>query len=106
MWVVACLLLARWQWDRAQEAGGSLQNLAYAIQWPLFGGFGVFLWFRLRRLEAQKQATDQEQAPEPEPLPEPAPVPVRRPVAQVEEPDDELAAYNRMLAQLNGRDQG
>lgn len=51
---IATGFLARWQWDRAHEAGGSFQNLGYALQWPLFGLFALFLWYRLARLELER----------------------------------------------------
>ncbi|MBO9554241.1 MAG: SURF1 family protein [Cellulomonas sp.] len=37
---------------RKPGAGLNLQNLAYAAQWWLFGGFAVLLWLRLVRDEA------------------------------------------------------
>ena len=37
-----------------------LQNLAYALQWWLFGGFAVLLWARLVRDEARRDVTDAE----------------------------------------------
>ncbi|MGY4643348.1 SURF1 family protein [Cellulomonas sp. URHB0016] len=37
---------------RRPGAGLNLQNLAYAAQWWLFGGFAVLLWLRLVRDEA------------------------------------------------------
>lgn len=48
--VVATGFLAWWQWDRAHEAGGSFQNLGYALQWPMFGAFTLFLWYRVARM--------------------------------------------------------
>ncbi|QUH04753.1 hypothetical protein HUO13_31815 [Saccharopolyspora erythraea] len=47
---IATGFLARWQWDRAHEAGGSAQNLGYALMWPLFGAFTIFLWVRVARM--------------------------------------------------------
>lgn len=106
--LVASFLLGGWQWDRAQEAGGGAQNLGYALQWPLFGLFAVFAWWRLLRLERRRDA----QSPAPPPPPAaheapPDPPPFRRPAARPEpdeEVDQELAAYNRFLARLHERD--
>lgn len=36
----------------AQGSGLNLQNLAYAAQWWIFGGFALFLWVRMVRDEA------------------------------------------------------
>lgn len=112
--LVVCCGLAYWQWERFSEAGGTFQNLGYVFQWPLFGLFPAFMVWRIRRLEARRKAEGAdgtadaavEVAPEPVAAP-PRPVvtvePVRAPVRDDE--DDELAAYNRMLAELNARDQ-
>jgi cytochrome oxidase assembly protein ShyY1 len=39
----------------SQSASLDLQNLAYAAQWWIFGGFAVFLWARLVRDEAERR---------------------------------------------------
>ncbi|MCI2416669.1 hypothetical protein MOQ72_04480 [Saccharopolyspora sp. K220] len=118
---VATGFLAVWQWDRAHEAGGSFQNLGYALQWPLFGVFTIFLWIRLMRMDVHG---NQEEA-EPESTAEPAPedavaaqlgdgpttatrrkrplVPPPAPPVDADE-DPELAAYNQYLAELSERD--
>ncbi|HEV2783592.1 MAG TPA: hypothetical protein VGX25_29755 [Actinophytocola sp.] len=99
--LVVCTGLAWWQWQRFESATGSWQNLGYVLQWPLFGLFPAFLFWRLRRLRAQHSGPPAEQ-----PAPEPPRVvaPRRAPVVQ-DDVDDELAAYNRYLAQLNAADQ-
>lgn len=105
--VVVCLRLAWWQLQRYHSSGGSLQNLGYTLQWPTFAAFAIFMVWRLRRLEreraaqppaTQPQATGQPQTSQPAPA-RPAPA------AQPQEPDDELAAYNRYLARLNAAHQ-
>ncbi|XVS62925.1 hypothetical protein ACQPYE_32395 [Actinosynnema sp. CA-299493] len=112
--LVVCCGLAYWQWDRFSQAGGTFQNLGYVFQWPLFGLFPAFMVWRIRRLDARREAeaaagtTDAADEAAPEPVAAPSrPVvtvePVRAPVRDDE--DDELAAYNRMLAELNARDQ-
>jgi len=101
--VVGSVALAAWQWNRFESASGSWQNLGYVLQWPLFGLFPAFAFWRLRRLRAAER-----QAPPPSDAPEPTPTPAHP--ARAVSPDDhgddpELAAYNRMLARLNARDQ-
>lgn len=105
--LVVCWGLAYWQWQRFESASGTFQNLGYVLQWPLFGLFPIFMVWRFRRLAAQRR--DADLAPEPVAA-------EQKPVATVdavtpapvehidEEEDAELAAYNRMLADLNARD--
>ncbi|MDQ2588203.1 MULTISPECIES: hypothetical protein [Saccharothrix] len=108
--LVVCCGLAYWQWERFSQAGGSFQNLGYVFQWPLFGLFPAFMVWRIRRLDARRRAEEAEAAADGgtrEPVAEPPkPVvtvePVRTPA---HDGDDELAAYNRMLAELHARDQ-
>lgn len=112
--LVVCCGLAYWQWERFSEAGGTFQNLGYVFQWPLFGLFPAFMVWRIRRLDARRKAeaaagtADAADEAVPEPVAAPSrPVvtvePVRAPVRDDE--DEELAAYNRMLAELHARDQ-
>jgi len=100
--LVACVGLAWWQWQRF-ENGGTWQNLGYVLQWPLFGVFPAFMFWRLRKLKAQPQATERS-VPLAAPPPEPD-KPVVRQDADEHDDDPELAAYNRFLAKLNARDQ-
>ncbi|GDY31925.1 transcriptional regulator [Gandjariella thermophila] len=154
--LVGCVLLAWWQWNRFESATGTLQNLGYVLQWPLFGLFPFYMFWRMRRLAAARDAAESAEAepdqtgPEepgrPRPAgdppttpdtgaespitaetgaespaaraaPEPAPrsrragpPPWRAPRPRVpspqDEPDEELAAYNRYLAELHARDAG
>lgn len=101
--MIACVGLAWWQWQRFESSTGSWQNLGYVLQWPLFGLFPAFMFWRLRTLRGQH----------PKPLAaevrsEPVPQP-RTPAIRVErddvDDDPELAAYNSYLAELNARDQ-
>lgn len=41
-----------------RSGGWDLQNLAYALQWWLFGAFAVLLWARLVRDEARRAAAE------------------------------------------------
>lgn len=118
--VVATALLGWWQWERAHEAGGSFQNLGYALQWPLFGVFTIYLWYRVATMELRgREAPDpadqpvtestgaeaDEKVEEPEASRRKRPlVPPPAPPVDAEE-DPELAAYNRYLADLNSRDE-
>jgi DNA-binding transcriptional regulator of glucitol operon len=118
---VATGFLAVWQWDRAHEAGGSFQNLGYALQWPLFGAFTIFLWIRLMRMDVHRGRDEAEQEPAAASTPdepvgaqvveETTPVARRKrplvppPAPPVDAEDDpELAAYNQYLAELNEAD--
>ncbi len=107
--LLVCCGLAWWQWDRYTSANGTFQNLGYVLQWPLFGLFPAFMFYRIRKLR-QKAEADAEAEPgaaaeaeKPEvPAPRPRPDAVKAP--QTDE-DEELAAYNRYLRELNARDQ-
>ncbi|WP_406688870.1 hypothetical protein REH65_21665 [Saccharopolyspora sp. ID03-671] len=115
---IATGFLAVWQWDRAHEAGGSFQNLGYALQWPLFGAFTIFLWIKLVRMDFAQQRGEDETGSEPETpeeqrttAPETAEQRRTRPLVPPPAPpvdadeDPELAEYNRYLAGLNESDQ-
>lgn len=116
-----CCGLAYWQWMRYSSAGGSFQNLGYVLQWPLFGLFPAFVFWRIRKLSkrAGQEHADGTPARDPNRAPVPgaalAPVATRRPALarqgapdphDPEDPEDaQLAAYNRYLAELYARDQ-
>jgi DNA-binding transcriptional regulator of glucitol operon len=104
--IVTCLvslvgagLLAWWQWTRYESAGGTWQNLSYVLQWPLFGLFPAFLFWRIRQLTAREAAAAAVAPAAPAPVAAPPPV-----VAADVDDDPELAAYNRYLAELNTQD--
>ena len=98
---VGMCALGWWQWARYHEAGGSWQNLAYTVQWPLFGAFAVYLWWRLLR-DAGKEVPPP--PPDPvatlPPLP-PKVIPRQLLLAAPPPPDSELDEYNRYLSRLN-----
>ncbi len=108
--LLVCCGLAWWQWDRFTSANGTFQNLGYVLQWPLFGLFPAFMFWRIRKLREKAEA---ESAAEPEaPAARKPEVPAPRPRPDTPLPstgaadeDDELAAYNRYLRELNARDQ-
>ncbi|MDG4805839.1 hypothetical protein O7634_03605 [Micromonospora sp. WMMD1120] len=109
--VVGFLGLGWWQVSRA-AAGNSL-SWGYAVEWPIFAGFVVYVWWREVKL-ARRRPVEPE-TPSPAPTVEPAPTvdagsrpAVRRPVrvsrARVADDvveDTDLAAYNRYLSWLN-----
>jgi DNA-binding transcriptional regulator of glucitol operon len=99
--VFACLWLGRWQWERAGEVDGSLQNTGYALQWPLFAVFFLYMWWRMLRMDVRAAHNGE---PADRPVERPAPTPAARPAPVTDEEDPELAAYNRMLAELARRD--
>ena len=111
--LVGCCGLAWWQWNRFESASGTFQNLGYVLQWPLFGLFPAFMVWRITKLH---RAATAQTAMEGDGPAEPrrraewghrpvTDVPRPRPPRRVVEQDDELAAYNRYLAELHARDQ-
>lgn len=100
--LVLCCGLAWWQWDRFTSANGTFQNLGYVLQWPLFGLFPAFMFWRIRRLRERAEETPQGEHAVAD---VPAPRPPARPSPTPPDEDDELAAYNRYLRELNARDQ-
>ena len=107
MSLLVCCGLAWWQWERFSSANGTFQNLGYVLQWPLFGLFPAFMFWRIRKLRQKAEADGTANEP-PAPVAE---VPAPRPRPDVpdqgrdEDEDEELAAYNRYLRELNARDQ-
>jgi DNA-binding transcriptional regulator of glucitol operon len=119
--VVGGALLAWWQWTRYTSSTGTLQNLGYVLQWPLFGVFPAFMFWRIGRAARQEReldeaaaqlVPDQRQDPEAPAKPvEPTSVDPRLTYTQKStmdyqgEQDQELLDYNRYLAQLADREQ-
>ncbi len=97
---VVCLRLGWWQWERSAALGGAPQNLAYALLWPVFGGYAIFVWVRLLTMEIRGDQTRQGSGdpvlgrPDGDRRPGTALVPYVP-------PDPELLAYNAYLTQLN-----
>jgi DNA-binding transcriptional regulator of glucitol operon len=118
---VSFLALGWWQLTRAE--GGNALSWGYTFEWPLFAGFVVVFWVKMMRDE-MREAREREAgadgadgvpgaATEAEPLTLPAGARARRSQSADQVPDDEqdeeLAAYNAYLAQLNaeaGRQSG
>ncbi|MET8309565.1 MULTISPECIES: hypothetical protein [unclassified Micromonospora] len=109
--VVGFLGLGWWQISRA-TAGNSI-SWGYAVEWPIFAGFVVYVWWREVRLAHRAAAAAD--APPVDPAAEPEPTvtagsrpAVRRPVRVSRVPaggeavdDSDLAAYNHYLSWLN-----
>ena len=49
---LGCMALAWWQWSRFQSNSGTFQNLGYALQWPMFGVFCFYAYYKFVRYEA------------------------------------------------------
>jgi hypothetical protein len=97
VFVPACVALTWWQVSRA--LGGNELSWVYTVEWPIFGAYAAFMWWKL---------VHDEPAPADAPAPTPADAPGPRDEAdegdeetQGGEKDDELAEYNRYLADLN-----
>jgi len=95
--VVSCLLLADWQWGRA-EITHSLQNMAYAAQWPLFAVFFAVMWWRMLLLESRRL---DEEAAELAELDESAEIEAGEPESGAQEPESE-AGKPAVPAQASG----
>jgi len=98
-----CLALGWWQWQRGQA--GNARSFAYALEWPAFAIFVLFMWGRMiydtvrppapgtgssATGQAAGASTGAASAGSP-----------REPVPVDPDEDPELAAYNRYLAELN-----
>jgi hypothetical protein len=83
--VPGCAALCDWQVHRALS--GNELSWAYVFEWPFFAAYGVYVWWRL---------VHEQLAPAPPaeagPVAGPGPAETRE--------DEELAAYNRYLAEL------
>jgi hypothetical protein len=114
--VIGFLLLGWWQVTRAAQ--GNLLSFGYAVEWPVFAGFVIFVWIReMRRLrrpqgEPSRGEADAGDVPPERPqeqdvrfTPAPARALARRPrrseAAYDDSDDPELAAYNHYLAWRN-----
>ena len=105
--VVAFLLLGWWQLRRA--ASGNLLSYGYAIQWPAFAVFVVFVWIKEIRRVMGAAAGESATAVGDPARPAGGAAAARQRTARVRRPeagwddsdDDDLAAYNHYLAWLN-----
>lgn len=58
---ITTIFLAKWQWGRYNSSSGSLQNLGYALQWPIIGGFFVVAYRKY--LQYEKELVNGDEAP-------------------------------------------
>lgn len=97
---LGCMALAWWQWSRFQSNSGTFQNLGYALQWPMFGAFCFYGYYKFVRYE---EAPPQQQ-PKTEPTEIPAGLLPERPAAAKDTADPTLNEYNAYLAELAKND--
>ncbi|MGB6243709.1 transcriptional regulator [Gordonia sp. (in: high G+C Gram-positive bacteria)] len=101
-----CLALAWWQWGRYESAGGTGQNLGYALQWPAFAAAMIYAYRRFVVMEADPDA-ERRNRTEPTEIPEgilpERPTSSDPSVSAIIDgaPDDALAEYNKYLAALD-----
>ncbi|MGA2528792.1 MAG: hypothetical protein ABSG36_06465 [Acidimicrobiales bacterium] len=93
--IPGCLALGWWQLHRA--LAGNTLSWAYTFEWPFFACYGAYMWWRilheqpgsvLSRTDEDLTAGSGAGASE-----------------EDDEEDEELAAYNRYLAELNAADE-
>ena len=51
-----CLRLGWWQWSVAHATRGTVQNLGYALLWPVFAGAFIYMWLRFLHLESVRES--------------------------------------------------
>lgn len=91
--LAVCGVAFRWQLGRALDRH-SVLNWSYAIEWGLFGAFSLLTWGWFLRDDLRGESDEDPRGPL-----EPVQRTVIEPVTDEEDP--ELAAYNRMLAELH-----
>ena len=85
-----------WQVNRVRQ--GNELSWAYVFEWPFFAAYAIYLWWKL--LHDQTPGAELPARAEPGAVLEPA-APETRVSSELPEEDEELAAYNRYLAELN-----
>jgi len=122
LFVPGCVALTWWQVSRA--LGGNTLSWVYTFEWPIFGGYAVYMWWKLVHDEPVRAAPAPGEAGSEGPAPAATGVPSADdpsrtgPVPgagaptdegpgagpdsdEADQQDEELAAYNRYLAELN-----
>lgn len=118
--VAACFLrLGWWQWEHARR--GNTLSYGYAVQWPVFAAFGIFLWIRVVRDHHVRRSADHSRndvdredpsavaqtaagsswSLHPELIPAPVVADGVSRAATEQSTDADLAAYNELLAWLH-----
>jgi DNA-binding transcriptional regulator of glucitol operon len=101
--VAGFLGLGWWQLNRAKS--GNLLSYGYAVEWPVFAAFVIWVWIvEMRKATADRGGTEEPATPV-SAAPAKAPPPPRRrarnEAAYDDSDDPELAAYNHYLAWFN-----
>ena len=102
MFVPGCVALTWWQASRALS--GNTLSWVYTFEWPIFAAYAVYMWWKLLHDEPEAEHDEPEAEPTSGARAGAGP---GAPVGAGEEggtgggEDDELAAYNRYLADLN-----
>jgi DNA-binding transcriptional regulator of glucitol operon len=94
--VVAFLLLGWWQVTRA--ADGNMLSYGYALEWPAFAVFAIWVWLKEVRRAMDSAAGDPASVVAAAPEPRVIRGRPRSEAAYDDSDDPELAAYNRYLA--------
>ena len=108
--VPGCIALCWWQVTRALS--GNTLSWAYVFEWPIFGGYGVFMWWKLiheppaaGRTEPDDPAADALASTNQDHREVDGDDDIHgrgeAPRAEADEEDEELASYNRYLAALH-----
>jgi DNA-binding transcriptional regulator of glucitol operon len=91
VFVPGCVALTWWQASRALS--GNTLSWVYTFEWPIFAAYAVYMWWKLLHDEPEAEPRDGAGAG--------APVGAGEEGGTGRGEDDELAAYNRYLADLN-----
>ena len=78
------LCVAAGGYELYRALGGNMLSWAYVFEWPLFGVFGIYLWWRLLHEDSEPARAKRRPAPE-----------------MSAEESDQLEAWNRYLAELH-----
>jgi hypothetical protein len=97
--VAACLILGWWQLERALS--GNTLSWAYTIEWPFFGGYAIFMWWKLLHEDPAGRPLRARAGLRPAKLNRSKPD--HSSENQAEE-GEKLAEYNRYLEELNASD--
>ncbi len=99
-----------WQLSKGESAQGTLQNLFYGVEWPIFAAFVVFWWIKMMKEDLAPKDPNAPQwgvggriAPETAWQADSG-GPRMLTAGDTSEPDEEVDAYNRYLAALYERD--
>jgi DNA-binding transcriptional regulator of glucitol operon len=106
-----------WQVQRVRQ--GNTLSWAYVFEWPFFAAYAVYMWWKLvhdQAMPAEAERADGGATPETEAVKTGAGASIvttptaataagtdadRGPVSHQDEDDEEMAAYNRYLAELD-----